>query len=132
VPLRHWVRVTAGRDEVEAVAQSASTVLAMAHYSDSEYAALLHSPSWTRAETDALYTLAERFEWRWPVIVDRWAAETTMPPRTMEELKERFYMSQRTLEEERHRGDMDERWLERRTALDKATFKRPPDAPRFP
>ena len=57
-------------------------------YSDEEYEELLHSPTWTRSETDHLMYLCSKYELRWPVIVDRY---TAVPPRSCEDLQVRYY-----------------------------------------
>lgn len=42
-------------------------------YDDEEYESLIKADSgnWTRAETDYLFELLDRFDLRWPVITDR-------------------------------------------------------------
>jgi len=74
-------------------------------YTEEEYARLFAptdvAPSrWTRADTDVLLDLCERFDLRWPVITDRFASAAS-GPRTMEELKDRYYFIAGTLARER-------------------------------
>lgn len=58
------------------------------NYSDDEYYSLLSSTSWTKSETDLLMHICYLYDLRWPVIVDRY---TAIPPRTSEELQQRYY-----------------------------------------
>lgn len=47
-----------------------------------------YEASWTKEQTDHLFDLCRRFELRWPVIADRFEG---VPPRTVEELKLRYF-----------------------------------------
>ena len=58
-------------------------------YDDDEYTKHLAHPAWEKAESDLLFELCRRFDLRWPVIHDRFPKGST--PRTMEQLKERYY-----------------------------------------
>ena len=58
-------------------------------YTDEEYDRHLTHPAWDRAESALLFELCRRFDLRWPVIHDRFPKGST--PRTMEQLKERYY-----------------------------------------
>lgn len=77
-------------------------------YTDDQYAASLHSDEWTKEETDYLLELVKDFDLRWPNIWDRYeyspkkpddvemngtsnAVVTASKPRTMEDLKARYY-----------------------------------------
>lgn len=40
-------------------------------YTVEEYAQFLQDPAWTKAETDYLFDLVERYDMRWPVVADR-------------------------------------------------------------
>lgn len=42
--------------------------------------------NWSREETDQLFDMCERFDMRFIIIADRFS-----PPRTVEELKQRYY-----------------------------------------
>lgn len=64
-------------------------------YSDSEYSEHLLCDGWSRSETDTLFDLCDRFDLRWPVIHDRWPSH--LAPRSMEDLKERYYNVTNTL-----------------------------------
>ena len=68
-------------------------------YNDQEYSDHLESESWTREETDYLFTMARDFDLRWVLIADRYEWQ---PPvledhklvtqeRSMEDLKARYY-----------------------------------------
>ncbi|XP_014243424.1 DNA methyltransferase 1-associated protein 1 [Cimex lectularius] len=59
-------------------------------YTDAEYSAHLANDSWTRDETDHLFDLCKRFDLRFVVMCDRWD-KTKFKPRSIEDLKERYY-----------------------------------------
>ena len=85
--LYHWRRVCDERKEYPfAMFNKKVNILT---YTDAEYSENFLSDSWTRAETDTLFQLCERFDLRWPVIHDRWP--THLSPRSIEDLKERYY-----------------------------------------
>lgn len=92
-------------------------------------------PDWTRAETDALLELCDRFDLRWPVIHDRYltAAPPSTPtpaagsgsskmevdekgkekekewkPRSIEDLQARYYGLRRTLRDARRKQEQEE------------------------
>ncbi|KAK3402019.1 hypothetical protein B0T20DRAFT_403203 [Sordaria brevicollis] len=75
-------------------------------YSEDQYNTNLKHPDWTKEETDYLLELAKDFDLRWPIIWDRYEYAPQMPegevpdgmavvpapkPRTMEDLKARYY-----------------------------------------
>ncbi|KAI0431698.1 hypothetical protein F5Y09DRAFT_304030 [Xylaria sp. FL1042] len=83
-------------------------------YSEDQYASNLISNDWTKDETDYLFNLARDFDLRWPLIWDRYEYTPQLPdnvkeekdadgidpdtamiptpkPRTMEDLKRRYY-----------------------------------------
>jgi DNA methyltransferase 1-associated protein 1 len=76
-------------------------------YDDEIYNSRLRSAEWTRDETDYLMGLTQEFDLRWPIIWDRYeytppvpemdegategAMVTVRGPRTMEEMKARYY-----------------------------------------
>ena len=77
-------------------------------YTDEHYEAHLKSDSWTREETDYLMELVKDYAQKWPVIIDRyeWTQDSTKAeeepptavakasdnvPRTLEQLKDRYY-----------------------------------------
>ncbi|KAK5133936.1 hypothetical protein LTR08_007056 [Meristemomyces frigidus] len=63
-------------------------------YDDHVYAQHLTHPDWTQADTDYLITTYRDCNGKWPVIIDHYDADL---PRTMEELKARFYSISATL-----------------------------------
>ncbi|XP_071552164.1 DNA methyltransferase 1-associated protein 1 [Panulirus ornatus] len=83
----HWRRVCdEGKEYPFAMFNKKVDILT---YSDAEYSEHLLCDGWTRAETDTLFELCQRFDLRWPVIHDRWPSHPTS--RSMEDLKERYY-----------------------------------------
>ncbi len=60
-------------------------------FNDIEYQTHLAVEGWTRGETDHLLDLCRRFDLRFTVIQDRWDRETFKTPRSIEDLKERYY-----------------------------------------
>eukprot|EP00899_Mesostigma_viride_P024716 jgi/Mesvir1/5429/Mv15489-RA.1 len=93
--LCHWVRSVVGQEPTStdhAFAKYNKSV-EVPRYSDEEYAKHLTDGPWTREETDHLLDLCVRFDLRFTVITDRF--EIVPPgsnePRTMEELKARYY-----------------------------------------
>ncbi|XP_074267612.1 SWR1-complex protein 4 [Silene latifolia] len=91
--LYHWVRVVNGvpptGDYPFAKYNKSVDVI---RYTDEEYEKYLTNPKWTKEETDTLFDLCERFDLRFVVIADRFPS-----PRTMEELKDRYYCVSRTI-----------------------------------
>merc|ERR1719370_743771 len=59
-------------------------------YTELEFGHHLATPGWTRQETDHLMDLASRFDLRFIVMADRWDSNT-YSPRSVEDLKERYY-----------------------------------------
>ena len=71
----------------------------MLMYNDEEYENLLQfDEEWTREETDHLFDLLQRFDLRFLIAKDRWEREK---PRTVEEMKSRYYAVARRLVEAR-------------------------------
>ncbi|KAH9626857.1 hypothetical protein KSS87_002257 [Heliosperma pusillum] len=91
--LYHWVRVINGvpptADYPFAKYNKSVDVI---KYTDEEYDKYLTNPKWTKEETDTLFDLCQRFDLRFVVIADRFPS-----PRTMEELKDRYYCVSRTI-----------------------------------
>ena len=63
----------------------------MPTFNDMEYATHLTMEGWTRQETDHLLDLCQRFDLRFTVVHDRWDKQTFPTPRSIEDLKERYY-----------------------------------------
>ncbi|GLU16714.1 hypothetical protein SLE2022_331310 [Rubroshorea leprosula] len=61
-------------------------------YTDEEYEKYLTDSMWTKAETDQLFDLCERFDLRFIIIADRFPTS-----RTVEELKDRYYSVSRCI-----------------------------------
>ncbi|XP_043708651.1 SWR1-complex protein 4-like isoform X2 [Telopea speciosissima] len=61
-------------------------------YTEAEYEKCLTDPMWTKEETDQLFDLCDRFDLRFVVIADRFPS-----PRTVEELKDRYYSVSREI-----------------------------------
>ncbi|XP_010679469.1 SWR1-complex protein 4 isoform X2 [Beta vulgaris subsp. vulgaris] len=84
--LYHWVRVVNGvpptGDYPFAKYNKSVEVI---KYTDEEYEKYLTDP-WTKEETDTLFDFCERFDLRFILIADRFPS-----PRTVEELKDRYY-----------------------------------------
>lgn len=74
-------------------------------YTDDEYFQRLADPNWSKEETDYLLETIKEYDLRWPIIWDRYDFQSpnsagvednpnsgiTVKPRTMEELKARYY-----------------------------------------
>jgi len=86
--LHHWRRtVDEGKDYPFA---RFNKVAPVPSYTEMEYSQHLASAHWTREQTDHLMDLASRFDLRFIVMADRWDRET-YSPRSVEDLKERYY-----------------------------------------
>ncbi|OLL23911.1 SWR1-complex protein 4 [Neolecta irregularis DAH-3] len=83
--LFHWVKKTTAEDApVQEQKRHAVTVI---EYTQEEYENLLQDPGWTKHETDYLFSLCSSFDLRWIVIADAYE----ISPRSMEDLKDRYY-----------------------------------------
>ncbi|XP_074593338.1 DNA methyltransferase 1 associated protein 1 isoform X2 [Brevipalpus obovatus] len=87
--LNHWRRV--GEEGREYQFARFATKVAIPAYNDVEYQQLLNIDNWTKGETDHLFSLCRRFDLRFIVIQDRWDKINFPIPRTVEDLKERYY-----------------------------------------
>eukprot|EP00803_Ostreobium_quekettii_P002372 evm.model.scf_839.3 EVM.evm.TU.scf_839.3 scf_839:21858-24977(-) len=72
--------------------------VALQEYNDEEWAGVVtrEGDGWGREETDYLMEMCGRFDLRFTVIADRWDFKGG-PPRTLEELKDRYYTVSRRL-----------------------------------
>ena len=87
--LFHWRRkVDEGKDYPFS---KFSKSVELVEYSDAEYQAHLQSDDWTKAETDHLMDLCQLFDLRFIIIQDRWNRDRFKTPRSVEDLKERYY-----------------------------------------
>jgi len=86
--LNHWRRAQEeGKDYPFA---RFNKVCEVPTYTELEFGHHLATPGWTRQETDHLMDLASRFDLRFIVMADRWDSNT-YSPRSVEDLKERYY-----------------------------------------
>ncbi|KAK9747583.1 hypothetical protein RND81_02G001600 [Saponaria officinalis] len=91
--LYHWVRVVNGVPPTgDYPFAKYNKSVDVVKYTDEEYDKYLTNPKWTKEETDTLFDLCERFDLRFVVIADRFPS-----PRTVEELKDRYYSVSRTI-----------------------------------
>ncbi|KAF7332045.1 Myb-like domain-containing protein [Mycena kentingensis (nom. inval.)] len=89
--LNHWVKQsTDPSQEYQFARYNVQRTSYM--YSDEEYTTLLQDEDWSREETDFLMNIVQEFDLRWHVIHDRYEfpQPEDKPPRTMEDLKDRY------------------------------------------
>ena len=107
--LKHWVKTGASGQMLPGLQrrgrrrrlrlQQVQQAVDMLAYNDEEYENLLQfDEEWTREETDHLFDLLQRFDLRFLIAKDRWEREK---PRTVEEMKSRYYAVARRLVEAR-------------------------------
>lgn len=92
--LYHWRRITDPNEppkEYQFAKYNARIDNHIPKYDDKEYNSLLVCNQWTREETDYLLELCSRFDLRFIVIHDRWDRNRFPTPRSVEDLKERYY-----------------------------------------
>lgn len=91
--LYHWVRVVNGVPPTGDYSFAKyNKSVDIVKYTEEEYEKYLTDPAWTKEETDQLFDLCERFDLRFIVIADRFPS-----PRTVEELKSRYYAVSRAM-----------------------------------
>lgn len=91
--LYHWVRVVNGVPPTgDYPFAKYNKSVDVVKYTDEEYEKHLTDPKWTKEETDLLFDLCQRFDLRFLVIADRFPS-----PRTVEELKDRYYSVSRAI-----------------------------------
>lgn len=93
--LFHWTRGLQSSERAyrfEAFDKHADVV----SYSEEEYATYLEKPNWTKSDTDMLVNLCKDYDLRFVVVHDRWS-DLSSTPRTIEELKDRYYGIARSL-----------------------------------
>ncbi|EFJ48896.1 hypothetical protein VOLCADRAFT_104620 [Volvox carteri f. nagariensis] len=104
--LLHWLKCYKGAngvirepDDSEYPYAKYNKKVQLYKYNDEEYDSLIRpeSGNWTREETDYLYDLCEQFDLRWHVIFDRYEQQNSPTPRSLEDLKERYYNVARKL-----------------------------------
>ncbi|CAM6121282.1 unnamed protein product [Calypogeia fissa] len=95
--LYHWVRVVDGVQPTGDYAFSKyNKAVEVVRYTDEEYAKYLPDPNWSRQETDQLFDLCEQFDLRFIIIADRFTTPRAVP-RTVEELKSRYYSAAKAI-----------------------------------
>ncbi|TMW61575.1 hypothetical protein Poli38472_012766 [Pythium oligandrum] len=107
--LSHWVK--AHIDPPDYVFARFNVKCDVFKYTDEEFTSVLANHEdpqmkWTKEETDALFTLCERFDLRWVVIADKYNAHPAAkdgPTRSVEDIKYRYYEVVRLVSEARDR-----------------------------
>lgn len=92
--LYHWRRVTDPNDPPKEYQFAKYNVKIDSHipkYDEKEYNTFLICDQWTKEETDYLIEMCTKFDLRFIVIHDRWDKKKYPTPRTVEDLKERYY-----------------------------------------
>ncbi|KAJ8485959.1 hypothetical protein OPV22_018444 [Ensete ventricosum] len=91
--LYHWARVVNGVPPTGDYSFAKyNKSVDVVKYTDEEYKKHLTDPMWSKEETDQLFDFCERFDLRFIIIADRFPY-----PRTVEELKNRYYSVTRAL-----------------------------------
>lgn len=87
--LRHWVK--ASTDPAAEYPFAKYNVPPVSYtYSQDEFTRFLEDKEWTKEETDYLFNVVQEYDTRWYIIHDRYSyPEGT--PRTLEDLKDRYY-----------------------------------------
>ncbi|GAA96767.1 uncharacterized protein L969DRAFT_90693 [Mixia osmundae IAM 14324] len=93
--LSHWARDAASTSsDADYAFVKYNTASASYSYSNDEYLHILRDDDWTHEETDHLFDLARQYDLRFVLMADRWAytdIEGKVTPRTVEDLKARYY-----------------------------------------
>ncbi|KAI0307021.1 hypothetical protein B0F90DRAFT_1807729 [Multifurca ochricompacta] len=87
--LGHWVKADTDPDAEYSFAKY-NVKLVDYTYSQDEYIKFLEDPEWTKEETDYLFSLIREYDSRFYIITDRYEFAGG-PPRSMEDLKDRYY-----------------------------------------
>lgn len=91
--LHHWVKIVDGVPPGgDYYFARYNKTIDIVRYTDEEYEKYISDPSWSRQETDQLFDLCEQFDLRFVVIADRFH-----PPRSVEELKSRYYSAAKAI-----------------------------------
>ncbi|CAO3638748.1 unnamed protein product [Cunninghamella blakesleeana] len=92
--LQHWIKATEAdkKDYPFAKYDKPSKVL---RYTEKEYNKALKDSNWSKSETDYLMDLCQKYD-RFHIIADRYEYDSNKP-RTIEDVKERFYFIQNKL-----------------------------------
>ncbi|KZT36690.1 hypothetical protein SISSUDRAFT_1120791 [Sistotremastrum suecicum HHB10207 ss-3] len=87
--LKHWVKVGPDNNKEYPFAKYNTTTTTYT-YSLDEYTRLLEDPEWTKEETDYLFSIVKEYGMRFYIISDRYDYPGG-PPRTIDDLKARYY-----------------------------------------
>ncbi|KAI9008856.1 hypothetical protein CLU79DRAFT_711376 [Phycomyces nitens] len=98
--LQHWVKASDATNEGNPNMSLFvfNKVIDVVEFTDEEYDRYLTDPEWTKQETEYLFSLCRQYDLRFPIVEDRYDLPK---PRTMEDLKDRYYTVSRTLFKER-------------------------------
>ncbi|KAI0677239.1 hypothetical protein C8Q78DRAFT_1001816 [Trametes maxima] len=91
--LSHWVKASTD-SEAEYPFAKYNIQTTFYVYSQDEYSRLLEDQKWTKEETDYLFNLVRQYDARLYVVHDRYdypARDPDSPPRSLEDLKDRYY-----------------------------------------
>jgi DNA methyltransferase 1-associated protein 1 len=95
--LNHWERKADHSDELNYRFSKFNVSVEVAEYTDGEYE-VIKDADWSREESDYLLHLCREYDLRFPVIWDRYEFPNGKP-RSMEDIKARYYFICRTLME---------------------------------
>ncbi|EGO27874.1 hypothetical protein SERLADRAFT_447095 [Serpula lacrymans var. lacrymans S7.9] len=87
--LGHWVKATTD-PSAEYPFEKYNVKSTIYTYSQDEYTRFLDDKEWTKEETDYLFELVRDYDMRWYIIYDRYEYPDGTP-RSMEDLKDRYY-----------------------------------------
>lgn len=90
--LRHWKKAS---DNEEYPFVKFNKAIELVEYTDEEYNNIKQNPVWSRKETDYFWGLCRMYDLRFIVIQDRY--DMNYPPRSVEDLKDRYYSLSREI-----------------------------------
>eukprot|EP00026_Physarum_polycephalum_P006764 Phypoly_transcript_06816.p1 GENE.Phypoly_transcript_06816~~Phypoly_transcript_06816.p1 ORF type:complete len:490 (+),score=116.35 Phypoly_transcript_06816:209-1678(+) len=86
---KHWVRTDDKTEDYKFARYNRK--LKLQSYTNDEYTKHFQDPNWTREETYQLFDLCRRFDLRFVIVHDRFEPADINKPKSVEDLKERFY-----------------------------------------
>ncbi|CAD6184685.1 unnamed protein product [Caenorhabditis auriculariae] len=89
--LHHWQRVDRLENSEPYAFSRFNKVIQVPQFTDEEYENYLKSSKWSKEETEYLFEVCRQFDIRWPIVVDRYDNTRFGTPRSMEDIKDRFY-----------------------------------------